>query len=154
MVSLSQSCKQIRYVGGMWFLAFAMECRVITNIWSRSPIYLKHVYMTFTLWSSWNHIPIKSRDLNKKSSHIRPIYLMCHRDTNNRILNTTSSIVSCLHQIINEMKLIIKSKKPKSLPIENHRPSFRQECKWLPFLMFKRAMFCTSVKSTSGWYHS
>ena len=50
------------------------KCRVVINIW-KSPISFKHVvFVMFALWSSPNHIPIKSRSPIKKTSHLRPIY--------------------------------------------------------------------------------
>ena len=52
------------------------ECRVVINIWRRSPISLKMCPYDVSLWSSSNHIPIKSRGPIKKTSHLRPTYLM------------------------------------------------------------------------------
>jgi hypothetical protein len=56
-------------------IVFTIKCRVVTNIWRYNPISSKHVSLMFALWSSPHHIPIRSRGLIKKSTHLRPIYL-------------------------------------------------------------------------------
>ena len=65
---------------------FIVECRAIINVWKCIPIFIKHVFIMFALWSTPNPITIKYKGPIKKTSHWRPIYLTSGLQTKSRTM--------------------------------------------------------------------